>query len=253
MSSVHRLASLLILLAVWALVSLVFPPSVVPGIPMVAEAIWANIISGEAVFHVSKTLLRVGGGLILTMVLGLAVGTAMGLSRKAELYLDAWVMTALAVPAIVYGILSLLWLGLNDVAAIAAIGTAAFPPVAISIWKGIKGIDLGLITMGRAFRLPPAAIVFKIVFPLLLSDLLAAARYALGICWKIATIVELIGMSSGVGYMLHYSFGLFSMTQVFAWTVLFLVVMFLIEFLAFKPVERRLTRWRPDVTLPLGA
>jgi NitT/TauT family transport system permease protein len=253
MTSIHRLASVLVLLASWALLSFVFPPSIVPGIPAVAEAIWANVLSGEAVFHVSQTLIRVAGGLVLTMGLGIAVGTAMGLSRKAELYLDAWVITALAIPAIVYAILCLLWLGLNDAAAIAAIGTAAFPPVAISIWKGIKGVDLGLITMGRAFRLAPATIVFKIVFPLLLSDLLAAVRYALGICWKIATIVELIGMSSGVGYMLHYSFSLFSMTQVFAWTVLFLLVMFLIEFVAFKPVERRLTRWRPDVTLPLGA
>jgi NitT/TauT family transport system permease protein len=214
---------------------------------------WDNVLSGEALFHVSKTLVRVTGGLVLTMALGVAVGTVMGLSRWGEMYLDTWVLTALAVPAIVYGILCLLWLGLNDAAAIAAIGTAAFPPVAISVWKGIKGIDLGLVTMGRAFRLSRGEIVLKIVFPLLLSDLLAAVRYALGICWKIATIVELIGMSSGVGYMLHYWFGLFSMTQVFAWTLLFLIVMFMIEFLAFKPVERRLTRWRPDVTLPLGA
>jgi hypothetical protein len=40
-------------------------------------------------------------------------------------------------------------------------------------------------------------------------------RYALGICWKICRTVELMGMSSGVGYILNYWFGLFSMTQVF--------------------------------------
>jgi NitT/TauT family transport system permease protein len=253
MSTLHRAASLLLLVALWAVLAAAVPSSVVPGIPAVAAAMWANVVSGEALFHLSRTLVRVAGGLAVTMAIGVGVGTAMGLSRKAELYLDAWIVTALAIPAIVYAILCLLWLGLNDAAAIAAIGTAASPPVAISIWKGIQGIDAGLVAMGRAFRLSPGAIVLKIVFPLLLSDLLAAVRYALGICWKIATIVELIGMSSGVGYMLHYSFGLFSMTQVFAWTLSFLLVMFAIEFLAFKPVERRLTRWRPDVTLPLGA
>jgi NitT/TauT family transport system permease protein len=98
--------------------------------------------------------------------------------------------------------------------------------------------------MGAAFRMSQAEIVRKIIFPQLLPHLLASMRYALGICWKICTTVELIGLSSGVGYMLNYWFGLFSMTQVFAWTLSFLLVMFAIEYLLFKPLESRLTRWR---------
>ena len=91
------------------------------------------------------------------------------------------------------------------------------------------------------------AIIRKIIFPQLLPHILASMRYALGICWKICTTVELIGMSSGVGYQLNYWFGLFSMAQVFAWTLLFLLVMFAIEYLLFKPLEKRLTRWRTGV------
>jgi len=150
-------------------------------------------------------------------------------------------------PFIVYSIICLLWFGLNDLAAIVAIGTAAFPAVSISIWQGIKGIDTQLVSMGQAFRLSNGAILRKIIFPQLLPHILASMRYALGICWKICTTVELIGMSSGVGYQLNYWFGLFSMAQVFAWTLLFLLVMFAIEYLLFKPVEKRLTRWRTGV------
>ena len=93
-------------------------------------------------------------------------------------------------------------------------------------------------------------IIRKIIFPQLIPHILAAVRYALGICWKICTTVELIGMSSGVGYMLYYWFGNFSMTQVFAWALLFLLVMFAIEYIVFKPLEKRLTRWRTDTPLP---
>jgi NitT/TauT family transport system permease protein len=206
-----------------------------------------NIVSGQAFFHLYKTLLRVGLGLILTMVLGIAVGTVMGLSQKGEIFLDSWVMVGLTVPAIVYSIVCLLWFGLNEMAAIVAIGIAAFPTVSISIWQGIKAMDMQLVSMGRAFHLNRAAIVRKIIFPQLVPHILASMRYALGICWKICTTVELIGMSSGVGFQLNYWFGLFSMAQVFAWTLLFLLVMFAIEYLLFKPVERRLTRWRTGV------
>jgi len=205
---------------------------------------WSNLKSGQAFFQLSMTLIRVGLGLVLTMALGIAFGGIMGMSKRGETFLDAWVMVGLTIPAIVYSIICLLWLGLNDFAAIVAIGIAAFPTVAIAIWQGIKGIDLQLVGMGTAFHISRADIFRKIVFPQLLPQLLASMRSALGICWKICTTVELVGMSSGVGYMLNYWFGLFSMAQVFAWTLLFLMVMFAIEYLLFKPIENRLTRWR---------
>jgi NitT/TauT family transport system permease protein len=247
MITFHRLLSIVALLFLWLVLSYAFPPTIVPGPIAVFRAMADNLASGQAFYHLYKTLLRVGFGLVLTMILGIAVGTAMGLSRKSEVFLDSWVMVGLTVPAIVYSIICLLWFGLNDVAAVVAIGTAAFPAVSISIWQGIKGIDTQLVGMGQAFRIKRNAIVRKIIFPQLLPHILASMRYALGICWKICTTVELIGMSSGVGYQLNYWFGLFSMAQVFAWTLLFLLVMFAIEYLLFKPVERRLTRWRTGV------
>lgn len=253
MTSIHRALSILSLLVLWLVLSLILSPSIVPGPWAVGKAMWENVISGQAFYHLYKTLMRVGFGLILTMLLGVAVGTTMGLSRKGEVFLDAWVMVGLTVPAIVYSIICLLWFGLNDRAAIVAIGFSAFPAVAISIWQGIKGIDMQLVSMAHAFHLSKSAIIQKIIFPQLLPHILAAMRYALGICWKICTTVELIGMSSGVGYMLNYWFGLFSMSQVFAWTLLFLLVMFAIEYLLFKPVEKRLTRWRTGVALPVTA
>jgi len=245
--------SIVSLLGLWYILAFLFPPTIVPPPGAVMGAMWENFRSGQALYHLYKTLLRVGFGLILTMLLGIAAGTVMGLSRKGEVFLDAWVMVGLTVPAIVYSIICLLWFGLNDLAAIVAIGAAAFPAVGISIWQGIKGIDTQLVSMGQAFHLSKSAIVRKIVFPQLVPHILAAMRYALGICWKICTTVELIGMSSGVGYMLNYWFGLFSMAQVFAWTISFLLVMFAIEYLLFKPIENRLTRWRATLPFPLAA
>jgi NitT/TauT family transport system permease protein len=247
MTTFPRVLSIASLLVAWLILAWIFPPTIVPGPIPVFKAMGQNIMSGQAFYHLYKTLLRVGLGLVLTMVLGVAVGTIMGLSHKGELFLDSWVMVGLTVPAIVYSIVCLLWFGLNEAAAIIAIGTAAFPAVSISIWQGIKAMDMQLVSMGQAFHLSRTAIIRKIIFPQLLPHILASMRYALGICWKICTTVELIGMSSGVGFQLNYWFGLFSMAQVFAWTLLFLFVMFAIEYLIFKPVEQRLTRWRTGV------
>src|SRR5215813_2969115 len=137
-------------------------------------------------------------------------------------------------------------------ASVLAIGIAPFPAFTRRRRQAINATGMQLVSMGQAFRLSKSAILRKIIFPQLLPHILASMRYALGICWKICTTVELIGMSSGVGYQLNYWFGLFSMAQVFAWTLLFLLVMFGIEYLLFKPVEKRLTRWRTGVPLILS-
>src|SRR5689334_9086234 len=161
MNTFPRVLSIASLLALWLILAFVFPPTIVPGPVPVFKAMARNITSGQAFYHLYKTLLRVGFGLILTMLLGIGVGTVMGLSKKGEVFLDSWVMVGLTVPAIVYSIICLLWFGLNDLAAIVAIGTAAFPAVSISIWQGIKGIDTQLVSMGQAFRLKNNAILRK--------------------------------------------------------------------------------------------
>jgi NitT/TauT family transport system permease protein len=154
-------------------------------------------------------------------------------------------MVALTVPGLCYAIVAFLWIGLNELAAVAAIALTSFPSITLTIWEGVKGIDNRLIDMARAFGAPPPKRLWRVAIPQLLPYIMAAARYGLGIIWKITVLVELLGLSTGVGYMLHYWFQLNNMAQVFAWTVFFTVVMLVLELGVLKHVERRLFAWRP--------
>jgi len=247
MHTTLKIYSVAVLLAAWVGLSFVFSEQIIPGPIPVFEAIVDNMQSGDGLFHLYKTVSRVVLGLTMAMFLGTGLGLVMGLSIKGEKFFESWVMVGLTIPAVVYAIICLLWFGLNDSAAVIAIGITAFPAVAINMWQGVKDIDMQLIAMGKAFRLPTRDLIRKIVLPQTVPYVLAATRYALGISWKIATTVELIGMSSGVGYMLHYWFGLFSMTQVFAWTLTFVIVLLFIEYTLINPFEKRVTAWRTVV------
>jgi NitT/TauT family transport system permease protein len=247
MHTTLKIYSVAVLVAAWVGLSFVFSEQIIPGPIPVLEAIVDNMQSGDGLFHLYKTVSRVVLGLTMAMFLGTGLGLVMGLSIRGEKFFESWVMVGLTIPAVVYAIICLLWFGLNDSAAVIAIGITAFPAVAINMWQGVKDIDMQLIAMGKAFRLPTRDLIRKIVLPQTVPYVLAATRYALGISWKIATTVELIGMSSGVGYMLHSWFGLFSMTQVFAWTLTFVIVLLFIEYVLINPFEKRATAWRPAV------
>ena len=70
----------------------------------------------------------------------------------------------------------------------------------------------------------------------------SGARLAFG--WRVSLVAETLGASSGIGYRLRQAADLFQADQVFAWTVAVISLMTLIEVGLFRPVERRLFRWR---------
>jgi len=240
-----RVASIGAIFLVWYLTSLFLSKSILPGPGPVVSTMWANLQQGATYSNVWATIYRVFIGVFAAIVAGLVVGLLMGLSRRAEQFLDSIVMVGLTIPAVVYGIVGILWFGLNSTSAIVAIAMTTAPAVALNIWQGVKSIDVSLLHMGKAFRFSRMQLLRHTIAPQVVPFLLASVRYGLGIGWKTATIVELIGLNTGVGYQISYWFGLYNMEQVLAWTLTFTLVLLIIEFLLFKPLEAYVTRWRP--------
>jgi NitT/TauT family transport system permease protein len=242
-----RIASLVVLVILWQLGSLAFSEKYVPGPLPTFSALWDLARSGQLLKHFDATMIRMLLSFALAMLIGMAVGTAMGLYRKAEQALDLLVMVGLTIPGLCYIIVAFMWLGLNERAAVLAITWTTFPAIAINIWQGVKAIDQRLIDMARVFGASGWRRTMRVVIPQVLPYVMAAARFGLGIIWKVTVLVELLGRSDGIGYMLNYSFQMFNMADVFAWTLFFTLVMLVIELVILKPIERRMFLWRPEI------
>ena len=121
------------------------------------------------------TLLRVVGGLVLALMLGVPVGILMGLNRRAEAVLDVWVMVGLTVPSLCYAIVAFIWFGLNEGAAIIAIAVTAAPSITINIWEGVKNVDTKLVAMAEVFEASRSAIVRRVLLPQIFPYIMASA------------------------------------------------------------------------------
>ena len=244
-----RLGSVAGAIAIWWLISLAMPSNLLPD-PWVATVTLAkDFADGDVVPHLIITLLRVVGGLSIAMAIGVPVGILMGVNERAEKVLDIWVMVGLTVPSLCYAIICFILVGLNEVATMLAIGLTAAPSVAINLWEGVKTIDFKLVEMARIFEAGRARILARVLLPQVLPFIMASVRMGLGIVWKIAVLVELIGRPNGVGFKLFYWYQLADMAQVLAWTLLFTLIMLAIELGILKQVEQRLFGWRPRVGL----
>jgi NitT/TauT family transport system permease protein len=244
-----RLASVLGAIAIWWLIALVMPANLLPDPWISALTLARNFAQGDVLPHLAITLARVAGGLALAMLIGVPVGILMGVNLRAEKILDIWVMVALTVPSLCYAIICFILVGLNEAATILAIGLTAAPSVAINLWEGVKTIDFKLVEMARIFEAGRPTILARVLLPQVMPYIMASVRMGLGIVWKIAVLVELIGRPNGVGFKLFYWYQLADMAQVLAWTLLFTLVMLAIELGILKRVEQRLFGWRPRVGL----
>lgn len=244
-----KLASMVAAVIFWGLLSLTLPPEIFPGPIETARTLWGEIAAGSVWKDLAMTMLRVVAGLLLAMILGVPVGVLMGLNRRAEAVLDIWVMIGLTVPSLCYAIMAFMWFGLNETAAIIAIAVTAAPSITINIWEGVKNVDTRLVAMAKVFEATRPAIVRRVLLPQILPYVMASARFGLGIIWKITVLVELIGRPNGVGFKLFYWYQLADMRQVLAWTLLFTIIMLMIELLILKPIERRIFAWRPRLAV----
>lgn len=233
----------------WQLIAAFFPPSLLPGPVAVLGRVWTILVSGQFAFHMVHTLLRVGIGFLCAFVVSLGLGILMGVSRTAETFFEIEILIGLTVPSLAWAVVALMWFGISEVAPIFTIFVIILPLITVNMWQGTKALDAELIEMARAFRVRRAQVIREVVVPQLVPYLLAATRFGLSLAWKVAVIAEMLGISNGIGYMIHYAFGIFSMEEVLAWTLSFTLVMMALEYGLLNPFEARITRWRRGVVL----
>jgi NitT/TauT family transport system permease protein len=239
-----RLLSLLALLAVWEVAARLAGSRVFPPAGKVFVALARETANGTLPMNLGITLLRIVAAFALSMLLGSALGIAMGRLPKLDRALDAWLTGLLNLPALVVAVLIYVWFGLSEFSAILAVTLNKLPTTAVTLREGARAIDPELLEMARVFRMPRGRVLRHVVVPQLTPYAFAASRAGLALIWKVVLVVELLGRSNGVGFQIEVYFQLFDVTGILAYTIAFSAVVQALEWGVLQPLERRALRWR---------
>jgi NitT/TauT family transport system permease protein len=178
------------------------------------------------------------------MILGIFIGMLMGNYKKFDTFFDGWNILFLNIPALVLIILSYIWFGLTELAAIIAVSLNKIPNVIVTIREGAKSIDKSLLQVAFVYKVSKIKKFFIFYIPQLFPYIIAAARGGIALIWKIVLVVELLGRSNGVGFKIHEFFQFFDIKSILAYTIAFVIVMIGLELLCFKPLDNYSRRWR---------
>jgi NitT/TauT family transport system permease protein len=239
-----RLASVLGFLVIWQAGAMLADSRLFPSFTDVLAEMARLTASGVLPANLAITLARVTAAFALSLLLGGALGIALGCCRRLDVALDSVVTLLLNLPAVVLIVLIYVWFGLNEMAAIAAVALNKLPSTAVTLREGARALDADLLEMARSFRMSRSRMLRHVILPQLAPYIVVASRSGLALIWKIVLVVELLGRSNGMGFQIEIQFQLFNVTAILAYTLAFVLVMQFTEWTVFQPLERRVARWR---------
>ncbi len=245
-----RLTSYVALLGAWFLLAMI--EERVPSPPAVAEFLWieltggshGGVLKGEWVEHILVTMERFGLGLLIALVSGVALGIIIGSSRYFYALLNDTLLVFLALPAVIWAFITVIWFGIGWRAPVWTVVLAGAPFVAVNVSHGVQAIGSDLRLMSDSFGVPLAKRIRHLILPAVTGYIFAGFRFAVIIGWNGVLLAEWFGAAEGVGWRTRYWYDANRYQGFVGWILLFIVIIVALDRLVLTPLQRRAFRWR---------
>lgn len=160
------------------------------------------LLSGKLQRGLSVSFLRVFIGFAIGSVAGVVLGFLMGLFRWFNDALSVFVSVFRPIPTIALIPIFIIIFGIGELSNVAVIFVGSFWPVLLNTISGTMEVDGRLLELAYVYRVSGSKTIFKIIFPSAVTSILTGIRLGLGTAWMSVVAAEMIGASSGIGYMI---------------------------------------------------
>lgn len=151
--------------------------------------------------HIWDSLFRVLVALALGIFLGVPLGLFMGVSKFFKSFFDPLIELYRPVPPLAWAPLILTIFGINDDGKIFLLFMVAFAIMVISARTGASGTQLSKIRAAHSLGSTDRQIMWNVIFPNALPEILTGIRIAIGVCWGTLVAAEMLAGTTGVGFI----------------------------------------------------
>ncbi len=199
-----RLASPFVILALWQLGSALrlIPQDVLPAPSLIAEAGIELIQNGQLVDALAISGLRVIEGLVLGGAVGIALGTAVGLSKWFEATIDPPMQMVRALPHLGLIPLFIIWFGIGEVPKVLLVALGVSFPLYLNTFSAIRQVDPKLFETAQVLGFSFWQRFRSIIVPSAAPQVLVGVRQSLAIAWLTLIVAEQINADKGIGFLI---------------------------------------------------
>jgi ABC-type nitrate/sulfonate/bicarbonate transport system permease component len=240
-----RYSPLLILALVWeALVRTgLISKLVLPPFTAVMAAFETLARDPDTYTHILSSVTRAGSGLALAIVLGTTAGVLMAWYPTVRAVVNPLVQMFYPMPKSALIPVMILWFGLGDMSKVVLIFLGCLLPIVVSSFNGARGVDDVLIWSARSLGASDRKVLWQIVVPAALPEILTGIRTALAISFVLLVSSELVIARDGIGYLIS-GFGDGGVYDAMFACIIIVVAMGFTADRLFQLFMRRMLIWR---------
>lgn len=191
-----------VLIATWSAAVAWTGTKVFPSPPSVLRGLVELSHRGVLLPSLRDSLLRVASGYLLAAGAGTLIGLLMGWYAWLAISLNPVIQMLRPVSPLAWIPVAIVLFGVGSSAAVFLIFLGAFFPIVVTTMNGVRQVPRMYLLVGRNFGLSPAAILWRVVLPAALPQILTGFRIALGIAWLVVVAAEMVAVDSGLGYLI---------------------------------------------------
>ncbi len=222
---IAKASAILLALVVWQAVSIFVGSDILLVSPIeVVKRLFTLVAESEFLTTVCFTLSRIALGFFAGLVVGTLLALLAGRFQIVEILLWPYMITVKSVPVASFVVIALIWFDASGLSSLISF-LMVLPIIYTNLLDGIKSVDKKMLEMADVFKMPHFRRLRFIWLPSVKPFLLSGCKISLGLAWKSGVAAELIGYPEGsVGEALYYSKLFLNTADLFAWTVVIVLL-----------------------------
>lgn len=228
----------------WVKETFIAPPSVI------LATIWQLIADGILLKHIAVSLFRAVGGFSCSAVIAIPLGFFLGGGYPLFARIATPLVRLLGEvnPFALFPVFILLF-GIGEISKVAMIFWVCLWPILLNTITGVKEVDPLLIKSARSMGVQGIDLFFKVILPAAAPSIFHGLKMSSGVAFFMLIAAEMIGASSGLGWLVWNAQTNYQIPKLFAVTVTISILGLSLNYL-FGKLESRLISWKestPDL------
>lgn len=201
------------------------------------------ILNGELAPHALISLKRIFLGLFFAATIGVILGLFIGYFKRIEQALDLLFQSFRQMSAFALFPVFILFFGLGELPKVIIIFWASLWTVLLNTISGVRDVDPVLIRSAKSMGAAKSYIFLHIILPATTPQIFTGIRLGGSYCVMAVVAAEMIGATSGLGYLVVYSQQTFKVAQMYASIVALAILGIALNWIL-QSLENFFSSWR---------
>ncbi|UZW13402.1 ABC transporter permease [Clostridium pasteurianum] len=243
--SLRQLLDIAVFLIIWETAPRVkiIDANFLPPFSVVMHTFFSMLASGELMDNLGISLRRSISGFVLGAILAIPLGLIIGSFKKFEFYLDPLLQLFRQTSTLALLPVFLLFFGIGETSKIAIVFWGVWSAILLNTISGVKNVDPILIKSAKSMAASQLTVFTKVILPSAFPSIITGIRISATSSILVLIAAEMMGASSGIGYLLYDTQMKYQIPKMYASIVTMSLLGLIINYIIVA-FEKRISRWK---------